>query len=133
MFVLKYVHSEDSASGSVDEAAHDAHSQRSQAREGQALQSPPQGEQQLCRSTPSPDKLHSAAAPGLSPLTPGTGQSPRSRVKKHKISPLFVYNHGSVKSTGERSRQPSGRPGRLQFKMSNLIFLSLLYRFQILQ
>lgn len=59
-------------------------------------------------------------------------QSPKSHIKKNN-SPLLVYNHGSIKSTGERSRKPSGRPSRLQFKMRKLIFLFLLHGFQILQ
>lgn len=42
------------------------------------------------------------------------------------LSLLLLYNHGIVKITGERPSKHSGRPSRLQFKMTKLLFLFLL-------
>lgn len=138
-------HPEDSALASVGEAAHDSPTGRRLKRSGRraatsaGLCAVPR--QKHSCSTPSlPDKLH-GAAPGLSSFSPGTAFflaiSQKSRFLKKKINkkkhPCLCTIMEVLESTGERSRKLSGRPGRLQFKTSKLIFVFLLYWFQILQ
>lgn len=55
------------------------------------------------------------------------------RLQRHKRNrhlcrafTLILYNHGMIKITGERPSKCNGRPSRLQFKMTKLLFLFLL-------